>query len=169
MKVRARMTRNLVCVTPEDSLQTAFELMSEGGFRHLPVVEEGTLVGILSERDVLLAAEKNDDGTVSIPASPVREAMTPDPVTCRPSASLADVAAVMIEKKIDSIPVTGVDAELLGMVTSTDLLELVCEKLENFGLHRLPVNYHVAMPTESLEDALRGIQVGNFRQRPVTT
>ncbi|HSR57255.1 MAG TPA: CBS domain-containing protein, partial [Candidatus Binataceae bacterium] len=52
MQVAARMTPNPVAVTPRDTLAKARALMHAGGFRRLPVVEEGELVGILSERDL---------------------------------------------------------------------------------------------------------------------
>jgi CBS domain-containing protein len=52
------MTRDPICAPPTTDIHDAVEQMLEGGFRHLPVVEDGKLVGIVSTRDLLRAAEE---------------------------------------------------------------------------------------------------------------
>jgi acetoin utilization protein AcuB len=85
MLVRHRMTRNPMTVTPQDTLATAQEKMSSGHFRRLPVVHDGILVGILTDRDIrrhvgmeertrVVAAMTESPLTVS-PLTPVEEAV----------------------------------------------------------------------------------------------
>ena len=56
MKVLAKMTRDVVTVAVDDDIGMAFELMIDGNFHHLPVVDAGAVVGIISDRDILLHA-----------------------------------------------------------------------------------------------------------------
>jgi acetoin utilization protein AcuB len=119
------MTRDVVWVDPEFSLHDAAEIMKEWEIRHLPVMEAGKLVGILSDRDVLLRTTLADDGATSVASLPVRLAMTPDPIFCMPTSSIAHVALTMVGKKIDSLPVVDDDGGLIGLITSSDLMDLL--------------------------------------------
>jgi CBS domain-containing protein len=120
MKTSIAMTRDIIVVSPVVSLKAAQRLMNRMNIRHLPVVEHGRLIGILSDRDLLKHRDEVDPRTC-------REVMTPAPVTCSPDTPVGRVAAMMIEHKIDSIPVVASD-KLVGLVTSTDLLELLVER-----------------------------------------
>jgi acetoin utilization protein AcuB len=119
------MTRDVVWVDPEFSLHDAAEIMKEWEIRHLPVMEAGKLVGILSDRDVLLRTTLADDGATRVAAVPVRAAMTPDPISCAPTSSISHVALTMVGKKIDSLPVVDDDGQLIGLITSSDLMDLL--------------------------------------------
>jgi acetoin utilization protein AcuB len=121
------MTREVVVVPPELGLDAAWRIMQRRRIRHLPVTHGGELVGILSDRDILVRSTLSDDGAVVVPPSTVGEAMTPSPVTCEPSTSVADVVRVMTERKIDSVPVVTPLGSLVGLVTSTDLLLLLID------------------------------------------
>jgi len=127
MKVSRAMTREVVCVSPKHSLTNAYELMTEWGIRHLPVVDGRRLVGIISDRDLLLSGMRTERG-VAFPPQVVEEIMTPRPLTCRRNALLGEVAGLMLDHKIDSLPVTDLDGELIGLVTSTDLVALLRDR-----------------------------------------
>lgn len=134
------MTRDVVIAPPWLSLADAWKVLSREKIRHLPVVERGELVGIVSDRDLLLAAS----GTAahpSFPAETVAEAMTTHPVTCAPETSIAEAASLMIDKKIDALPVVTGGSHLVGLVTSTDLLMLL---LEREPLRALPFDFHLS-------------------------
>lgn len=120
MNTSAVMTRDVVVVGPTLSVGVAARLMHRAHVRHLPVVEARKLVGILSDRDLLKHAA---DATCG-------QAMTPAPVTCSPDASVGRVASLMLEYKIDSIPVVSVSGTLIGLVTSTDLLGLLVDRAQ---------------------------------------
>jgi acetoin utilization protein AcuB len=123
-KVRDFMTACPITIEVDATLQQARQSMIETHARHLPVVHDGRLVGILSDRDVertesLLVGEPRHRG-----APTVREAMTEVVFTCGPDAHLHAVAAEMAERKVGSAVI--VDRELplriLGVFTTTDAL-----------------------------------------------
>jgi CBS domain-containing protein len=120
MHTSAIMTRNVVVVSPTLSVGVAARLMRGAHVRHLPVVEARKLVGILSDRDLVKHA----------PDATCGQAMTRAPVTCSQDASVGRVAALMLEHKIDSIPIVSVSGTLVGLVTSTDLLGLLVDRAQ---------------------------------------
>lgn len=120
MLVSEKMTRNVACVLPRDSIADARAMMDDLRIHHLPVVEDGRrLVGIVSDRDLYRAPPQ---------ARSVCEVMTTSIVTCTASASLADVAERMLRLRIDAMPITGHDGLLIGIVTSTDVLKFVASR-----------------------------------------
>lgn len=125
MHVSTPMTREVVVVPPELRLDVAYRIMQEKRIRHLPVVGAGVLLGMLSDRDVLLRARVLDDGAVLVPSTSCGAAMTPSPTTCAIDASVDQVVRVMTERKIDAIPVVASSGRLVGLVTTTDLLLLL--------------------------------------------
>lgn len=118
------MTRKVFVVSPDISLSAAWDLMCRERFRHLPVVSGQTLVGILSDRDILVRATM-EGGSISVPDTPAGEAATPWPHVCEPNTDVTDVVRMMIERKIDAVPVVSDSNQLVGLVTSTDLLLLL--------------------------------------------
>jgi CBS domain-containing protein len=118
VKVKELMrTRNLVSVRPDDDIDVAAQIMRWAGVRHLPVVDKGAVVGVLTARDLLRQrAEGGGDGGVSL-----RAFMTPDPALIGPEEDVAAACAQMVARKIGCLPV--VDAgKLIGIVTTTDIL-----------------------------------------------
>jgi acetoin utilization protein AcuB len=114
-------------IGPQFPLAAAWTIMNERRIRHLPVVLGGQLLGIVSDRDVLVRATMMPDGTVAAPRDPVVLAMTPNPLTCAPDATVSGLARTMIERKIDAVPVVGRDGALVGLVTSSDLMALLLD------------------------------------------
>ena len=131
MRAASTMTRDVTVIPPELDLASAWRIMKREHIRHLPVLRAGALVGMLSDRDVLLRSEVDEDGHVEVPeATLVAEAMTAMPLeTCESSTSVADLARLMTEKKIDAIPVVH-GLRLVGLVTSNDLLALLVRREE---------------------------------------
>lgn len=123
------MTREVIVVPPELSLDAAWRIMKRERIRHLPVVRGGALLGILSDRDVLVRASLGPNGEVIVPKDLVGVAMTASPATCLPTTPIADLVRVMTERKIDAMPVVAGedDGRLVGLVTSTDLLLLLVD------------------------------------------
>ncbi len=128
------MTRNPVTVTPRNAIRTAINLMREGGYRRLPVVDRGRLVGIITDRDLRRAAnspfvvrEQWYDNFI-LDHIEVGSCMTPNPMTIEPNASIAEAARLMRNHKIGGLPVVA-DGQLVGIVTETDLLDFLIEIL----------------------------------------
>lgn len=113
--------RHVLCALMDDSVEDAYNLMKDIGCRHLPVVREGKLIGIVSDRDILLQSSYGAGG-IQFPDAKVVDIMSRELISCRPSAALSDVAESMVKHKIDAMPVTDSDNNLIGIVTSTDLL-----------------------------------------------
>jgi acetoin utilization protein AcuB len=113
MIVQELMTKNPITVEPGDSLARADARMKAGGFRRLPVVHEGKLIGILSEYDLRPYLESLDT-TVAL------EAMTPDPVTVSPAATLEHAVALLKGKEIGALPVVNY-GRLIGIITASNL------------------------------------------------
>jgi CBS domain-containing protein len=143
MKTATVMTRDVVVVAPTVGASSARRMMQRLGVRHLPVVEACRLVGILSDRD--LSGADASEITCG-------EAMTPAPVTAPPDTPVGQIAALMLEHKIDSVPIVGSSGVLVGLVTSTDLLALLVERA---GAQVLPLPFDYRLKVASSDgDAL---------------
>ena len=90
------MTRNVVVVPPELSLHLAWAIMQRRRVRHLPVVQAGALVGILSDRDILLRAQIDASGLIEVPPDPVALAMNSKVETCTVDVAIGELAGRMI-------------------------------------------------------------------------
>jgi CBS domain-containing protein len=123
----------VLSVGTNDHVMETFRLMREMGIRHLPVIDDQSLVGILSERDVLralnglicTASEAADRGTHfgRLPHRPrVGDIMTNKVTTIKPEAALADAADCMLVHGIGALPVTDDDNRLVGIITEADFL-----------------------------------------------
>ncbi len=130
-KVRDIMTREVTTLGRNDTLQLARDIMNLERTRHFPVMEEGEVVGVVSQRDIFHAslgsvikygekAEREFLGTVT-----VKEVMS-DPITVSPDTSIKQAAQLMVEKKIGCLPVVE-EENLVGLITETDLLREVAE------------------------------------------
>jgi CBS domain-containing protein len=122
------MRREFVSLQAGDRLDLVDDIMALGRVRHLPVVEDGKLVGIVSQRDLLahsltkaLDFDARDRRTF-LKSVDVSEAMTRQVVTIEPSASLEEAARLLIRHRIGCLPVLAADGVPIGIVTETDLL-----------------------------------------------
>ncbi len=123
LTVRDVMVTGPVTVRPHETARHAYRLMRDHRFRHLPVVEDGQLVGILSDRDlrpVLLSP--------TLARARVGELMSEDLTTVGPDALVEEAASLLVVKKIGCLPVVA-DGRLVGIVTETDLLGVLVELL----------------------------------------
>ena len=123
LRIRDIMVRDLVTVGPEEPARRAYQLMRDGRFRHLPVLKDGRLVGVLSDRDlrpVLLSP--------GLAQAAVQELMSEDLATVTPDSPIEDAASLLVVKKIGCLPVIE-DGRVVGIVTETDLLAVLVELL----------------------------------------
>jgi len=127
MKVRDIMTRDVATLDWNDELGLADDIMKLGRIRHLPVVDEGRLVGIMSQRDLFKASLASAMGFGEkakrefMKTVTVKEVMVDEVITISPEASIEEAARVILEKKIGCLPVTEED-NLVGLITETDIL-----------------------------------------------
>lgn len=119
------MTSSPISIGPTEPLSRAMELMSEKRIRHLPVVEGGMLVGMLSDRDAQRAAPspfERIDPEPRLAALTVDQVMVRAPWTIGPRYSVHDAVSVLVTKKYGALPVVE-DGKLVGIVTPIDLLK----------------------------------------------
>jgi acetoin utilization protein AcuB len=121
------MKLEVVTVPAELPVEAAHRLMLARGLRHLPVVAGHKLAGMVSDRDLLLVMGRGKKGELTYPQLTVGEVMSPAPVSAGPHASIGELAKVMVESKIDAIPIISAQNVLVGLVTSTDLMLLLTE------------------------------------------
>ena len=135
MKVSDRMTRDVVTLEEEQSLREALTLQQRHKIRHIPVVTDGHVVGILTDRDLkraspsLLSGISQEKYDELLDATRVGQVMTRNPQTVTPATPLKDVAKILIEHKFGSLPVTDGD-QLVGIITDIDLLGALYELLD---------------------------------------
>lgn len=132
------MSTELVTVHPSTSLYQAREVMREKRIRHLPVVDDdGDLVGLLTQTDVLAASDsilKDRDSQLEVAYFPVEDAMVTDVVTAPPGTSLRQAALYLESHKMGCLPVVD-RGKLVGIVTETDFVGVainLLEQLEDF-------------------------------------
>lgn len=115
------MTRDTVTLGPERSFAEAVGLMATQFFHHILVVDEDDrLCGVISDRDVLRALARTPNWN----AKKISEIMTEDSITTVPEAPLSSALGVMLDKRINCLPVIGSDGRVCGILTSTDLLKV---------------------------------------------
>ncbi len=125
------MTKDLVTVREADDLALAESLLRLGGIRHLPVVRERKLVGILTQRDLLRSGRS---GTSAARELAVSEIMTKDPTSVRPGLGLAHAARLMLERKFGCLPVCEDDGTLVGIVTEADFVRFAADVVRDLDL-----------------------------------
>jgi acetoin utilization protein AcuB len=114
MRTGEYMTSKPTAVGPRDRLDAAKALMTAERFRRLPVVEDGRVIGILTEGDI--RAHSGYLKTTLVDA-----AMVSDPVTVSSSTPLEEVATLMLNRQISGLPVVD-DGQLVGIITISDML-----------------------------------------------
>ena len=136
MLVKERMTSPAMTVTPDTSFQDALKLMRDHKFRRIPVVDqEGKLIGIVSERD-LLHASPSPATSLSVWEVnyllwklKVADIMTHHVITIDQDAPIEDAANLMVTRKIGGLPVVDHAGKVVGVITETDIFKAFAEML----------------------------------------
>jgi acetoin utilization protein AcuB len=113
------MTANPITISPQDTLATAREKMTNGKFRRLPVVQEGVLVGILTDRDILRFVGSEE-------RTRVVGAMTETPLTIPPTMPVEDAVHLMRKHQVSGLPVVE-QGKVVGIITTSDILQAFLE------------------------------------------
>jgi acetoin utilization protein AcuB len=135
MKIAAWMKRAVISVKPEDSVLRARELLERHRINQLPVLLDGTLVGIVTDRDLRDASPSVFEAPHRRPARargadpaaiPVEDVMTRTLVTLAPEAFVIDAARLMRRHRIGAIPIVD-DGRVAGILTRSDILDAFIE------------------------------------------
>ena len=138
MTARDLMTANPTTVTARATLAEAWDLMREFKVRHLPVVQNGVMVGILSDRDLAmldvsrLYTEEGADAVRRSLARTVDDVMAVDVLHVEPETELSEVVAMLIDSKVGALPVVRPGTrEVVGIVSYVDVLREVHELVQD--------------------------------------
>jgi CBS domain-containing protein len=129
-RVKDIMATKVSTLGHNDTLDLADHVMALDRIRHLPVLEEGRVVGVVSQRDLFRSALAIALGygeraqKMLLKTLRVKEVMSEPAITISPEATIKDAARLMIERKIGCLPVLE-DERLVGIVTETDLLRYI--------------------------------------------
>ena len=134
MIVRDVMQAHVVSATTETPMSHLARVLQRRGLRHIPIVDDGKLVGIVSDRDIKQAtasAAASADGPARdrlVDGLTAGQVMTRGVITIGPMFGVEDAARLMATRKISALPVTEED-RLVGIVTETDVLHLFVRAL----------------------------------------
>ncbi|NCQ60845.1 MAG: CBS domain-containing protein [Myxococcales bacterium] len=138
MNVIDAMTSNPVTVFASTSIGEVVRLMLDEGIRHLPVMDAGGMVGIVSDRDIKSVSMPRLVDLEAIDAlrarydQPISELMAGDPVTVYPETNLAEAVDRMIDNRIGALPVVNADTgDLVGILSQADVLRVARDRLED--------------------------------------
>lgn len=124
MKVSQYMSQPVLSIAPEMDFHLAYDLMLSRGIHHLPVVDGDKLLGIVGERDLLLAAAHFGQAVL-----PVKEIMRSPVVTVSAEATIAHAARLLVLRRVGSLPVLDRRKAIVGIITETDMFKLTAGML----------------------------------------
>lgn len=134
MFVRDYMTLNPITVTPETTFPQALNVIRKEKIRHLPVIDNGRLVGIMVEKD-LLSNQPSPATTLSvyeiyalIETLHVRQMMKSPVITVEGDCPIEEAARIMVENQISCLPIMDGNA-LVGIITETDIFKVLVNVL----------------------------------------
>lgn len=131
MQIRKVMSGPFVSITPSDTVVEAADLMRRQTVGALPVLDEGQIVGIVTDRDIVMRAVCDRHGVKDLTVSDV---MSPDPVSCRADQSVAEAAAIMGDRQVRRLLVLDDAGQLAGVLTVGDIARDVSEELAGQAL-----------------------------------
>jgi len=150
MLIKGRMSSPVITIEPNLPIMDALDLMKSKGIRRTPVMKDGKLVGIISDKDLLNAAP-SDATSLSVwelnyllGKITVGEIMTKDVFTVTEDTPIEEAAYLMAAKKIGGLPVMS-DGHLVGLITETDLFRIF---LELMGAQQDGVRVTALVPDE---------------------
>ncbi len=135
MSVQQRMTRNPITIEAERPFLEARLILKDNHIRHLPVMDDGKLIGVVSDRDL---KEASPSGATTLDVyemnylllkKKVRSLIRRQPITIKPTSSVGEAALLMHDQRIGCLPVVDETGALVGIITKTDLLAVLVQEL----------------------------------------
>jgi acetoin utilization protein AcuB len=131
MLVRNWMSKKVITVDVDESMVEATRLLKAHNIRMLPVMKKGTIVGVVSDRD-LKRASASDANTLEIhellyllTTIKIRDVMTKHPLTVPFDYTIEEAAEIMLKHKISGLPVVDHDGQLVGIITQSDIFRVI--------------------------------------------
>ena len=120
MKARELMTAEPACCTADQTIHEAAQLMRDNDCGCVPVVDDvqtNRLIGVVTDRDITCRCTAEGKG----PETPVKDAMSRDPKSCRPDDDVDAVEKVMTESQVRRVPVVDASGVCVGIIAQADL------------------------------------------------
>lgn len=131
MLVTNWMSKNVITVNEDDSMQDAMKLMKQHAIRMLPVLKDGRLIGVVTDRD-LKRASASDATTLDvhemlylIAKIKVKSIMSKNPISVSPDLTVEETAEILLTNKISGAPVVDATGKVVGTITQTDLFRVL--------------------------------------------
>ncbi len=148
MLVKHWMSKILITIDQDETMNSAIKLMKENGIKRLPVTKRGRLVGILSQSDIKEASPSKattleiHELTYLLSQIKVKDIMTKNPITISVNETAEEAALKMHENRIGCLPV--MDGEILaGIITETDLFKVL---IDLTGIKEGGIQFGVKVP-----------------------
>jgi len=125
------MNPKVITVDADDSMLDATKILKEHNIRHLPVLEKGKLVGIITDRDLKRASPSDATSLEAhellylIANIKVREIMTKNPITVPYNFTIEEAAQILLQARISGMPVVDKQGDVIGTITQTDLFKVL--------------------------------------------
>ena len=142
MLVKEWMASEPIVVDENTSIMKATQIMKENNIRRIPVVRDGRLIGIISDRDIKEAAPSKATSLdvhelyYLLSEIKIKDIMTPDPITLRENDSVEKAAVIMLENRISGMPIVDDDNHVIGIITETDVFKVM---VSITGAYRSPI------------------------------
>ena len=139
MLVRDVMTTDVTTLREDAALVDATLIFASSGVRHIPILNGKKLVGIVTERDLkhytpsILSGIPPAEYNRLMGSTPLSKIMTRDPATIEPGKTISEAVQMLYDRRIGCLPVVE-DGELKGIITTTDMLNLLLQLLRERGL-----------------------------------
>jgi CBS domain-containing protein len=148
MKAADIMTKDVITVTPDNTVKEVAKILTDKRVSGAPVVEDGELVGVISEGDIIVQDKKLhfpdyiyfldsifyldslkefEQDLKKRVAVEVKDLMTKDVITVAPEAEVEDVATILTEEDINRVPVVDEDNKLVGIITRADIVRYISQ------------------------------------------
>ncbi|NPA95707.1 MAG: CBS domain-containing protein [Thermodesulfobacteria bacterium] len=142
MLVKEWMAKDPIVIDENTSIMKATQMMKEHRIRRIPVVRDGKLIGIISDRDIKEAAPSKATSLdvhelyYLLSEIKVKDIMTPDPITLKENDSVEKAAVIMLENRISGIPIVDDNNHVIGVITQTDVFKVM---ISITGAYKSPI------------------------------
>lgn len=126
MRCSEIMTRDVRTATREMTLRDVAQMMRDGDMGSAPIVEDGRLIGIVTDRDVVVRCVAEGRG----PDTPIGDAMTTEIFSVKPDDFAFEAVRLMGDKQVRRVPVVGDDGKLAGIISMADIALETEDELE---------------------------------------
>ncbi len=128
------MTQNVITLNQDDNLEKAERLFKDHNIRHIPVVQDNVIIGMLSYSDLLrlsfadvIDTDNNAADVMVYNMFTIDQVMKKKIVSVSPSSSIKEVAEILAQKEFHALPVVN-NNQLIGIVTTTDLINYLLKQ-----------------------------------------